>query len=112
MKITGLSLHCTNTKSSNTHPIANSLIRLHPQILRCDEIIKEVDKCTGEHKCQYYINQLEYLDENQRHPLIAEQKSLHCMGMLRNNKGSVSVFLILVLSLIASEFQQMVFLRT
>lgn len=63
---------------------------LRSQIKRCDEIIKEVDKSTGEHKCQFYINQLEYLDENQRHPLIAEQKSLHCMGMLRNNKGQVS----------------------
>ncbi|XP_071816393.1 rho guanine nucleotide exchange factor 3-like isoform X2 [Apostichopus japonicus] len=75
-------------------------------IKRCDEIIKEVDKSTGEHKCQFYINQLEYLDENQRHPLIAEQKSLHCMGMLRNNKGQkLHVFLfedILVVTRIAT----------
>ncbi|PIK45586.1 putative rho guanine nucleotide exchange factor 3 isoform X2 [Apostichopus japonicus] len=81
-------------------------LRVNLGIKRCDEIIKEVDKSTGEHKCQFYINQLEYLDENQRHPLIAEQKSLHCMGMLRNNKGQkLHVFLfedILVVTRIAT----------
>lgn len=61
---------------------------LNNAIQQSDSIIKEVDQRTGEHKCQFYISQLEYLDENQRHPLIAEQKSLHCTGMLRNNKGS------------------------
>ncbi|XP_071960440.1 rho guanine nucleotide exchange factor 3-like [Antedon mediterranea] len=59
-----------------------------------ENMIKVVDRRTGETKCLHYINSFEYLEDKQRHPLINEQKVLLCGGLLKNNKGmKLHVFL-------------------
>ncbi|XP_033110617.1 rho guanine nucleotide exchange factor 3-like [Anneissia japonica] len=59
-----------------------------------ENMIKMVDRRTGETKCRHYINSFEYLDDKQRHPLINEQKVLLCGGLLKNSKGTkLHVFL-------------------
>ena len=55
-----------------------------------------MDQKTGEMKCKHYINLFEYLDDRQRLPVIEEQNTMLCGGMLKNNKGTVSTGLTLI----------------
>ncbi|XP_071809005.1 rho guanine nucleotide exchange factor 3-like [Asterias amurensis] len=89
----------------NDHPDKSYLA----QALKVAEgVIQEVDRRTGEMKCRHYIDHFVYLRDSQEHPLIAEQKSLLCGGVLKNIKGrgmKLHVFLfedILVVTRIAT----------
>ena len=59
------------------------------QIKILDDIIAEMDQKTGEYRCKFAIEHLDYLDEKQEDPLISQCKMLHCEGTLKNNRGTV-----------------------
>ncbi|MEQ2247852.1 nucleolar protein net1 [Ilyodon furcidens] len=73
------------------HPDVASLERA---ITIIQDILSEINVRKGETECQYYIDQLEFLDEKQRDPLIDECRTLLCHGELRTKSGSrLHVFL-------------------
>ncbi|MEQ2161477.1 hypothetical protein GOODEAATRI_009980 [Goodea atripinnis] len=83
------------------HPDVASLERA---ITIIQDILSEINVRKGETECQYYIDQLEFLDEKQRDPLIDECRTLLCHGELRTKSGSVSASTsLLIASLCYSE---------
>ena len=56
-----------------------------------EDIIQEVDKQTGQSKCTLTKGKLEYIDEKQKSHLIDESEVVLCDGVLKNNRGTVSV---------------------
>ena len=55
-----------------------------------NDVLKEVDIKSGEAKCQHLKEQISYLEESQRSPLIEESTVVLCDGMLKNSRGTVS----------------------
>ncbi|KAL2087356.1 hypothetical protein ACEWY4_016184 [Coilia grayii] len=73
------------------HPDATSL---HTAISIIQEVLSDINMRKGESECQYYQEQLDFLDERQRDPLIQHSNSLLCHGELRNKSGTkLHVFL-------------------
>jgi len=81
------------------HPDVTSLQKA---ISIIQEVLSDINMRKGESECHYYQEQLDFLDDRQREPLIAQSKSLLCHGELRNKSGTkLHVFLfneVLVLS--------------
>lgn len=67
------------------------------QINMVQGIVAEINVKTGESECHYYKERLIYLDECQKDPLIDNSRALSCHGELKNNRGAVSMPLIMVL---------------
>ena len=63
------------------------LCLLCEQTKAAEGVSQEVDRRTGEMKCRHYIDHLVYLRDSQEHPLICQQKTLLCGGVLRSIKG-------------------------
>uniref|UniRef100_A0A8C5MGW1 Neuroepithelial cell transforming 1 n=1 Tax=Leptobrachium leishanense TaxID=445787 RepID=A0A8C5MGW1_9ANUR len=66
----------------------------HPDIPDLEEalcliqgVLSDINVKKGESECQYYIGQLEYLDDKQKDPLIDASKLLLCHGELKNKNG-------------------------
>ncbi|XP_062383724.1 neuroepithelial cell-transforming gene 1 protein isoform X2 [Sardina pilchardus] len=58
------------------------------------EVLSDINTRKGESECQYYQEQLEFLDDRQQDPHIQQSKSLLCHGELRNKSGTkLHVFL-------------------
>ncbi|CAM1327137.1 ARHGEF3 (predicted) [Pycnogonum litorale] len=57
-------------------------------IKKVEEVIMEVDRCTGETKCSFYMNKLYHVDEQQLIPELETAQTLTCSGVLRNNRGT------------------------
>uniref|UniRef100_T1IVC1 DH domain-containing protein n=1 Tax=Strigamia maritima TaxID=126957 RepID=T1IVC1_STRMM len=53
-----------------------------------EQIISTVDIRMGESEGQFFINKLDYLDEQQKDPALAKVNCLLCKGILRNNRGT------------------------
>uniref|UniRef100_UPI00358EA363 rho guanine nucleotide exchange factor 3 isoform X2 n=1 Tax=Myxine glutinosa TaxID=7769 RepID=UPI00358EA363 len=51
-------------------------------------VAARVNELTGESECRHYLERLDFLDERQREPLLANCRVLHCHGELRNNRGT------------------------
>uniref|UniRef100_A0A8C4Q9I0 Neuroepithelial cell transforming 1 n=1 Tax=Eptatretus burgeri TaxID=7764 RepID=A0A8C4Q9I0_EPTBU len=54
-------------------------------------VAARVNELTGESECRHYLKRLDFLDERQREPLLANCRVLHCHGELRNNRGTVQL---------------------
>uniref|UniRef100_A0A674PE14 Neuroepithelial cell transforming 1 n=1 Tax=Takifugu rubripes TaxID=31033 RepID=A0A674PE14_TAKRU len=73
------------------HPDTKSL---EEAITIIQGVLSDINMKKGESECQYYIEQLEYLDDRQRDARIDQCKSLLCHGELRNKSGTkLHVFL-------------------
>lgn len=75
-----------------------------------EDMVTEVDKKTGEQKCEYAKERLEYLSEDQRCEEITTSNVILCDGVLKNNRGTkLHVFLfekILVLTRLSTRTGQ------
>ena len=56
-----------------------------------EELIHMVDVKAGEAKCQYTKEKLDYLEDKQRSHLIDDSQAVLCDGILKNNRGTVSL---------------------
>lgn len=68
--------------------------KLEEAICRLQDIIEEVDRKTGEAKCQDVLSRIVFLDDRQMCPHVFKSKKLLCNGTLRNKHGTkLHVFL-------------------
>lgn len=68
--------------------------KLERAICRLQDIIEEVDRKTGEAKCQDVLSRIVFLDDRQMCPHVFKAKKLLCNGTLRNKHGTkLHVFL-------------------
>ncbi|XP_027050522.1 neuroepithelial cell-transforming gene 1 protein isoform X2 [Pocillopora verrucosa] len=68
--------------------------KLERAICRLQDIIEEVDRKTGEAKCQDVLSRIVFLDDRQMCPHVFKSKKLLCNGTLRNKHGTkLHVFL-------------------
>ncbi|CAH3162179.1 unnamed protein product [Porites evermanni] len=73
------------------HPDWN---KLEQAIRRLQGIIEEVDRKTGEAKCQDVLSKIVFLDDRQMCPEVFRSRKLICNGTLRNKNGTkLQVFL-------------------
>ncbi|XP_023686933.2 neuroepithelial cell-transforming gene 1 protein isoform X1 [Paramormyrops kingsleyae] len=73
------------------HPDAAALERA---ISIIQTVLSDIDVKKGESESQYYIDKLEFLDERQRDPRLAQCRTLLCHGELRGKGGTkLHVFL-------------------
>lgn len=55
-------------------------------------VVADINRCTGESECQYYKDRLLYTEDGWKDELIDRSKTLSCHGELKNNRGLVSGF--------------------
>lgn len=68
--------------------------KLEQAISRLQDIIEEVDRKTGEAKCQDVLSRIVFLDDRQMCPEVFKSRKLICNGVLRNKHGTkLQVFL-------------------
>ncbi|XP_078369528.1 LOW QUALITY PROTEIN: neuroepithelial cell-transforming gene 1 protein-like [Oculina patagonica] len=68
--------------------------KLEQAICRLQDIIEEVDRKTGEAKCQDVLSRIVFLDDRQMCPEVFKSRKLLCNGTLRNKHGTkLQVFL-------------------
>ncbi|KAG5261481.1 hypothetical protein AALO_G00284740 [Alosa alosa] len=78
----------------HTPPDHADITSLQTAISIIQEVLSDINTRKGESECQYYQEQLEFLDDRQRDPHIQQSKSLLCHGELRNKSGTkLHVFL-------------------
>ncbi|KAL9973250.1 hypothetical protein ACROYT_G019677 [Oculina patagonica] len=65
--------------------------KLEQAICRLQDIIEEVDRKTGEAKCQDVLSRIVFLDDRQMCPEVFKSRKLLCNGTLRNKHGTPCV---------------------
>ncbi|XP_063304362.1 neuroepithelial cell-transforming gene 1 protein isoform X1 [Pelobates fuscus] len=70
--------------TSKDHPDISSLEKA---LCLIQGVLSDINLKKGESECQYYIEQLEYLEDKQKDPRIDSSKVLLCHGELKNKNG-------------------------
>ena len=84
-------------KFSSCTPASDDLQMLNTAIQKLQAVLHRVDSCMAEAKCQFTISRLEWLDDTVEVKCHAVRKAREEIldGTLRNNRGTVSLFLLL-----------------
>ncbi|XP_008319273.1 rho guanine nucleotide exchange factor 3 isoform X3 [Cynoglossus semilaevis] len=75
----------------NDHPDRQHLEEAMQMV---QNVVADINRCTGESECQYYKDRLLYTEDGWKDELIDRSKTLSCHGELKNNRGlKLHVFL-------------------